>query len=140
MDDDGVAQFQDSYIALSIRLLDKSIAIDLENLSQGPIKLDWNLCAFVDASGRSLRVIHKGIRFMEIEAVIPPALIPSHATHSTRVIPADRVFYSKLVHEWQITDLLPGDSDPVGKSVTLFLPLVVNRIARNYTFRLKVTE
>jgi len=110
----------------------------VENISQSPIRLDWNECAYIDPAGHSRRIIHSGIRLVDREAPMAATIIPPHAVHSTSITPSDTIQYSAGLHRWEIGELLPDGYKYLGKALGVFLPLQVNGVKRDYSFSIKI--
>ena len=138
MDDGEAAQFQDADIAVAIDLLARSFTVGLENYTSGPIKLDWNACSFVDPDGQSHRIIHSRVKFLDRELAMALVTIPPGATYSETLVPTDYVHYFPKPLYWQVTRLLPEANDQIGKGVTVFMPLGIKGVTRNYSFRIKI--
>jgi hypothetical protein len=138
MDDGGVGQFPDRYLALALDLSKKTFSVSLENLTSQPIKLDWNNCSFVDADRQSHRVIHSGVKFVDRELPMAPLTIPPGASYSEILTPSDHARLWPKPLYWQVSELLPEAHTKNGKCVTVFMPLVVGGVTRNYSFRLKI--
>jgi hypothetical protein len=107
MSSTGFAIFEDSDIAVSLEISRTGLSFDLQNISANPIKLDWNECAFVDAVGRSRRVIHSGVRLVDRGAPMATITIPPPAVHSNKLTPVDNIRYSEDSHRWEVSELLP---------------------------------
>ena len=52
----------------------------LTNKSGYSIKLPWDDMAYVDEDGKTMRVIHSGIRLVDRNAAQAPTVIPKNAT------------------------------------------------------------
>ncbi len=70
-------EYQDQALTIAFSLQRTEIAFVLQNKSDDPIKLDWNLVSFV--WGTSQGVIHKGIKLADKQASKAPSMVPPMA-------------------------------------------------------------
>ena len=98
----------------------------LKNTSGTSLSIMWDLCAFVDASGRSQNVIGTGVSFAERDKQVA----------STVVIPGDCVYEVMIPSEsieskWIITDSIPKKAD---QTISLILTVEQQEIQTRYVF------
>jgi hypothetical protein len=71
-----------------------AMSVVLVNASRADLELDWERSTFVDASGRSHRMIHRGIQLNQRTAQMLPSTIAAGATLNEFVFPGDGVTFS----------------------------------------------
>ncbi len=67
------------------------LTIRFLNRSKETVEIDWNRSALVDASGTSLRIIHRGIPYQQRTSLVPPSIIPPGANLNDFVFPSDPI-------------------------------------------------
>jgi hypothetical protein len=116
----------------------------LRNTSEEPIEIDWNQVAYVDVTGESHKVIHKGVKFNDRDKPLVPTTIPPSARIEDIVLPTDYVYFVEGGYgSWQNRQLFPdGDKAALykGQTFTLFMPVKVNGTVKNYTFKFKIAD
>jgi hypothetical protein len=71
-----------------------AMSVVITNVSRGELEVDWEHSAFVDAAGRSQRVIHRGIQLNQRTAQMIPSTIAAGATLNEFVFPGDGITFS----------------------------------------------
>jgi hypothetical protein len=72
---------------------DNQLAFDLLNKSDSPVKILWDNAAYVDISGQSRRVIHRGVKLVDRNSPQAPSVISSKDRLNDIVYPSDHVSY-----------------------------------------------
>jgi len=80
----------------------------LRNISGTPLTILWDLCAFVDSTGRSQRVIISETPLLERGKPIPPTLVIPRAFISEIIVPLDSIIYDE---EWILNNSIPKEAD-----------------------------
>lgn len=136
--------FEDEFIAVKLAPSEEQLGIAIQNKMQDqPIKIDWNQCSYVDASGKSERIIRQGIRLIDRNALMPPTLIPPGASIQDVIIPSGNVNMSEITHKWSMRPMLPdlpSGAKLKGTTFSVFIPIEVNGTTKNYMFTLKITD
>jgi hypothetical protein len=71
-----------------------AMAVVLVNATPGDLEVDWEQSRFVDASGRSQRVIHRGVQLNQRTAQMLPSTVAVGATLNEFVFPGDGITFS----------------------------------------------
>lgn len=71
-----------------------AISVILVNVTRGDLELDWERSTFVDAAGRSQRMIHRGIQLNQRSAQMLPSTIAAGGTLNEFVFPGDGITFS----------------------------------------------
>lgn len=107
--------------SLTFRMRPEQIGFTLFNKTSSPMRVIWDECAFIDQAGRSHRVIHEGIRFIERDRPMAPAIVPPGAQLVDLFYPASYITWTG--REWQQQRLYsPTASTPF--TLGLFITLI----------------
>ena len=71
-----------------------AMSVILVNITRGDLEVDWEQTRFVDASGRSQRVIHRGVQLNQRTAQMLPSTLAPGATLNEFVFPGDVITFS----------------------------------------------
>ena len=132
-------EYNDDALAINFSLQKTEIDFVLQNKSDDPIKLDWNLVSFIQSWGTSQAVIHKGIKLADKQAPKAPSVVPPKAKIEDIVVPVENVEFAN--GEWRTQDLLldgPASLKMVGQEFSIFMPLDLGDKTKNYTFTFKI--
>jgi hypothetical protein len=134
---DTTLKYHDDALAITFSLQRTEIDFILQNNSNDPIKVDWNLVSFV--WGTSQGVIHKGIRLADKQAVKPPSMIPPRAKIEDLIVPVENV--QLVAGDWVTHPLFvdgPASLTFVGQEFSIFMPLDIGGTTTNYTFTFRI--
>ncbi|MEX0719954.1 MAG: hypothetical protein WD059_04745 [Balneolaceae bacterium] len=67
---------------------------ELENKTNHSMKVVWDEAAFVDPNGRSMRVMHSGVKYSDRENSQPSSIVVRGGSLSDLVFPTDYVSYA----------------------------------------------
>ena len=136
--------YEDSSLKIVFSITKKQIGFILQNKTENPIKIDWNQVSYVDVLSESHKVMHSGVKYMNKATPQPPTLIPPTAKLEDIVFPIDYVSYSSGRYgSWIEEDMFPEAPTAKlykGKSFSVFMPLEINGIIKNYFFSFKVED
>lgn len=122
----------------------------LTNKTSHSVKINWDEAVYVDQSGRSKRVIHSGVKYVDRNSPQPPTVIVRGATISDMVFPADSIYYvSGQYGGWREDPLFPSygmgaeevdqkASGLVGKNVQVLLPIKIEDVVNEYIFTFSI--
>lgn len=133
--------YKDAFIEITFAATSQQLAFALQNKTAGPITIDWNQLSYIDSTGGSHKVIHKGIRYMSKEDVQAPSVIPPTATLSDFIGPSDYISYKN--GDWIEQPLFPqgkAAAEHRGSTFSTFMPLLINGRVKNYLFTFKITD
>ena len=71
-----------------------AMSVVLVNATRGDLEVDWERSTFVDATGRSQRVIHRGVQLNQRTAQMLPSTVAVGATLNEFVFPGDGITFS----------------------------------------------
>ena len=133
--------FSDTAVSVVFSQEDTGLGFRLENNTDSPVKIDWNTVAFVSPSGSSQGVIHNGVRLADRGALKAPTVVPPHANVEDQIVPVGNV--EMVSTEWVTRPLLP--TGPVGlgwvgREFTVFMPLEIGGVTKNYSFVFRVVS
>ncbi len=100
--------------------------LTLRNTSNTPLTILWDLCAFVDSTGRSQGVLRSNIPFLDRGKPIPPTLVIPRAFISEIIIPLDSIDYDE---GWIVNNSIPKEADQ-----TLNVVLTVEQGGKQTTY------
>jgi hypothetical protein len=143
--------FEDESVAIRFTTTREHLEFDLENKTNGAIRIFWDDAVFEDAHGNRHSLCHSGTDFGHLDDPQDPTVVPARRRVQGYVIPRDHITPSQEnPGEWDIAPLLvPVGKDPeetrklasqvVGKEVRLVIPLSVGGRRQPYRFRFKIT-
>jgi hypothetical protein len=134
-------EYHDDALAITFSLQKTEIDFVLQNNSNDPIKVDWNLVSFVQSWGTSQGVIHKGVKLVDKQAVKAPSMIPPKAKIEDMIVPVENV--ELVAGDWLTHALLaegPAALQLVGQEFSIFMPLEIGGTTKNYTFTFKIVR
>ncbi len=132
-------EYHNDSLSIAFSLQKTEIEFVLHNNSDEPIKIDWNLVSFVQPNGASQGVIHKGVKLVDRQASKPPSMVPPKANLEDIIVPVENVRFQD--GEWQTDKLFPDGpaaSSSIGTEFSVFMPMDVGGIVKNYTFTFKL--
>ena len=71
-----------------------AMSVILANVTRGDLEIDWERSTFVDAAGRSQRMIHRGVQLNQRTAQMLPSPVAVGATLNEFVFPGDGITFS----------------------------------------------
>jgi hypothetical protein len=120
-------QFADSQLKIRFG---NDLSFVFRNLTDQPIKIDWDKISVMDFSGTAHRVVHNGTRVVDTSRAQVPTLVPPKAQVEDALI-TDLPLPGIYVHMGQ---RMPSD---LTKPVGVFMPLEIRGSTVNYMFELK---
>lgn len=134
----GIMAFSDETISIVFALHSKQLGFVLKNKSDEPIVIKWDAVSYISPSGRTYRVIHQGIRFIEKDKPMADTVIPPQALLDDMLVPTGNIsFTSGQYGGWRTSDML--DEDDVGREIGVFFPIEIKGKRISYNFRIKIT-
>jgi len=130
---------------------DDQLGFDLLNKSDSFVKILWDDAAYVDITGQSRRVIHRGVKLADRNSPQAPSVIPGKGRLNDIVYPSDHASY---YGNWSQRPMFPClregyaciDSDRKlvaaynGLDYRVLLPVEVGKETYRYTFVFKVNK
>jgi hypothetical protein len=135
-------RFDDPSIGISFVVVDDNqITFELQNKTGEPISIDWNKVAYVDPASESHRVMHKGVKFVDRDNVLPATLVPPMAKLTDLIFPISHVRWSTVLREWMQDPIFPSGEAALtlkGKTFGIFMPLILEGEIKNYNFTFSI--
>lgn len=144
-------QFIDDNIAIDWSYIYKSkLNFTLKNNTKSNIRVIWDNAAYVNASGKTDRVMHAGVKYIDRNESQPPTVIPSGSYIDDAIIPTSVVSYQAYVgwtegtlFGFSQTDRELAEtqkSNTFGKNIKVLLPIEIGERIIEYTFSFTVRK
>ncbi len=145
-------RYEDDYIDIVWYVSPNDFNFDLTNKSNHTIKINWDDISFVDCKGKTGRVMHSGVKYIERNNSQPATTIPKGASLSDVLIPTDNVYFtSGQFGGWNKSLLIPSiyktpedfaneAATYVGKSMRILMPIMIENVQNDYTFEFKINS
>lgn len=123
----------------------------LKNKTEETLKLNWDDAAFIAMNNETIKVFHKGVKYIDRSNSQSPTSIYKGSILSDLVAPTTYTFYSSLLSNWTSTPLIglnmrlatsekaPYDENVAGKTIKVVLPLKMGDNMLEYIFTFKVS-
>jgi len=98
----------------------------LKNISNTPLTIIWDLCAFVDSTGRSQQVLRSNIPLLDRGKPIPPTMVIPKTFISEIIVPIESIY---LDEKWIVNNSIPKEAGQ-----TLTVVLTVEQEGRQTTY------
>ncbi len=136
--------FQDKTISMTLAVGEIAFQLGLKNLSEHPLKLLWERAEYTDIHARRFRLMHSGVRYQDRNNPVPDQVVLSGKALQDTITPIEHVFVSPKTGKYEVKALLghegAGVSGLKGKTVTLFIPIEINRAIIPYIFKIQIVE
>ncbi len=139
-------RYEDDFIEIVWYVGLKKFNFELKNKSTHTMKINWDDISYVDINGKTRRVMHAGVKYIERNNSQPATSIPKGASLSDILLPTDNVILSSgLYGGWIESNLIPsyystseamanGAESYVGKKMTILMPIMIENVQNDYTF------
>ena len=85
--------------AIAFEIVPEQVGFELLNKSTTAIRILWDECAYIDPAGRSFRVLHEGVRFIDRDKPMASTVVPPGASIRDLVYPMAYVTWTGS--EWK---------------------------------------
>lgn len=145
-------QYKDDYIDIVWYVGIKQFNFSLTNISQHPIKINWDEITYVDQNSNVKRTMHAGVKYTERNNSQPSSTIPKGAKINDLLLPTDNVYFvSGQYGGWKETALFPvyysskqdlQTKAPllVGTNVRILFPISIEGVTNDYTFEFEIMD
>jgi len=136
-------RFQDATVEVILLPFSEGVGFHITNRSESVLKFVWNEAAIVDWSGKTLKVMGKGVRYITRNEPRPAASIPPGARLEDQLVPIDNVTYEGGSLGWGTKPLYPDCpecQDLQGREFAVYLPLVLGDKSMDYTLAVKIVS
>jgi hypothetical protein len=129
--------YSDSIINIIFTKCDDGFSFELKNLSEHSLKVIWDEASYIDNSGLSTKIMHKGIKYSDKSTFQPATTVIKGAKIQDVVIPIDNVTFED--NGWKISPLFPQKlvRNLFGE-VRLMLPIQIKNEVNEYVFVFKI--
>jgi hypothetical protein len=118
---------------IAFNVIPEQVGFELLNKSQAAIRILWDECAYIDPTGRSFRVIHQGVRFVDRDKPMASTVVPPGASIRDLVYPASSVTWTGS--RWQQERLYdPRMTTPFTFGVFLTMETDGRKLSATYKF------
>jgi hypothetical protein len=126
------AQIRIQFSANDLQFVGSQLQFSLENKTDSPAIIDWDRVSYVDPSKESHRVIHKGVRLIDLDKPQASTAVPPGARLEDLISPSDYV-------ESNIPFLpLHEPQRSVGLTFSVYMPIEINGEKKDYVFAFTV--
>lgn len=140
--------YEDELISAVFYVAEKQVAFAITNKTQHTIKINWDESAYIDVNGKTSKVIHSGIRYMDKSAPQAPSVIVKGGILEDIVAPVDYIYYSdgwKTKYLFQNYDFNEQEMRStanlyVGKAIKVLLPIVIEDVQNDYIFTFTIND
>lgn len=135
--------FQDDLIKAVWNPFEKQLGLILTNKTDRVERIVWNQVRYIDASGKSDRVVHEGAS--DPNAPMPPTAVEPHKTLLELIEPAGHIGAQLNRQDLPLIAYASGTSEREVRSkmtrgtITVLLPIEADGVIREYAFRFSVT-
>jgi hypothetical protein len=118
---------------IAFEIVPEQVGFELINKSRAAIRILWDECAYIDPTGRSFRVIHQGVRFVDRDKPMASTVVPPGASIRDLVYPASSVTWTGS--RWQQERLYdPRMTTPFTFGVFLTMETDGRKLSATYKF------
>ena len=115
----------------------------LKNKTNHSIRVPWDDIVFINPGGRSMRVIHSGVRFVDRNKEQAPSVVAKNSVLEDVLIPADYIYYvddgGSGFGGWINHDVF-HNYEQIGASASIVFPVIIENVTNEYTFRFQVKD
>lgn len=126
--------FEDNLVCIAIRPDYNNFIFSIQNRSDKTLKVLWDEATYVNPYGSSSKIIHKGIRYINMDDEQTPSTIISGSFISDIALPTCNVHYSNYGNDWIVKSLLPDVPTKETSQVRLMLPIRYGNFTVEYVF------
>lgn len=144
---DGVANmaFTDDIIAIDWSYdVKHRLDFKLKNKSDKLIKILWDNGAYIGNTGRSNRIIHSNVKFIDKDKAQHPTSLHPQSYIDDLVVPTSIIRYSDVLEVWSVGTLVGGSQKELdsyyGQNVKVILPIEIDDIIIDYTFTFEIRK
>ena len=140
---DASTNYSDDLLFISWNFQRNYANFALKNNATSSIKIIWDDMAFVGLDGKSMRIIHKGIKYDDKTSPQAPSVVSRNSKIIDYIIPSDRIYYNQSLSKWSafpfVSDVLYSPDDetsqhPDGEKIQILFPVIINEKRYEYQF------
>ena len=143
--------YEDQLLKITWKYNGEALTFSLANNRSSSLRVLWDETALVSLDGKSHRIIHNGVRYIDSGKPMSPTVVPAGSSIDEAVMPADGVDLQTGPRSyWSVTPLVARNAtrgateDEVrsklapGGTARVLLPIEVEAIVTEYTFTVNV--
>ena len=134
-------EYQDAIALCRLIPKEKEIGVEIYNLSDKPIMVDWDKVQFVDPEGLLHTVVHELVPLADISRRQTPSLIMPQGMLSDSVAPKDYVFTT--ITGWEQRSIFPRSaaaSGLKGQSFGVTIPIKIENEVKLYALKFAIAD
>lgn len=147
--DSEINSYKDSIISITWNYLESQISFKLKNETNETIKVNWNDAVIIDIEGKTKKIFHKDIKYIDREKEQSPTSIYKGAILSDLLSPIENVYFASGKYGgWTTTPIIRFkknfwneqiyDTEIVGKKIRTALPLIIDDKTVEYLFEFEI--
>jgi len=133
--------FKDDLIDIQFAFAETYVGFALQNKTDSGIKIHWNDLSIVFPSGKTSRIFHNGVKFINRKKPQAATVVPSNTKVSDILIPVEDVYsYSVRWLEVGGRSFFGGENKLVWdeKEISIYFPLEIKGAKKEYDFKFKI--
>ena len=135
--------YEDEMVSFTWYVSKTQFNFRLENKTKHSIKIPWDDIVFINPGGRSMRVIHSGIRYVDRNGAQAPSVVAKNSALDDILVPSDYIYYvddgGSGLGGWKVHDVF-HNYERIGAEVSVVFPVVIENVTNEYTFRFQVNN
>jgi hypothetical protein len=144
----SIYRYVDKYVEFTWSIDLKRFHFDLKNKTNYSIKIPWDDVAFVNEEGEVMRLMHKGVKYIDRNSPQVAYVVPKNAMISDVLVPVDNVYYDYGEYGgWRVKPLFREytsseevqNSGIIGKFVRIIFPIIIENVNNEYVFYFEIT-
>lgn len=115
----------------------------LKNKTNHSIKVPWDDIVFINPGGRSMRVIHSGVRYIDRNKEQGTSVVAKNSTLDDILIPSDYIYYvddgGSGLGGWKNHDVF-HNYEFIGAKASIVFPVIIEDVTNEYVFKFQVMD
>ena len=135
--------YEDELVSFTWYVSKTQFNFRIENKTNHSIKIPWDDVVFINPGGRSMRVIHSGVRFVDRNAAQAPSVVAKNSALDDILVPSDYIYFvddgGSGLGGWKMHDVF-HNYEWIGAEASVVFPIVIENVTNEYTFRFRVNN
>lgn len=133
-------KYEDDLVAFTWYVSKTQLNFSLKNKTNHSIRIPWDDIVFINPAGRSMRVIHNGIRLVDRNSEQAPSVVAKNSTLDDILVPSDHIYYIEGQYGgWRTHDVF-HNYEYVGAKISVVFPIIIENVTNEYIFRFQATN
>jgi hypothetical protein len=142
-------EFSDESLSVQWIFDKKFLAFTLQNKASSAIKIDWNQVSYIDPAGNVHKVIHNGVRFIDMDRPHQPTYILPTAKITDQILSANAVQYEReytyrgTAGKWRQDPMFWDGDDMIklkGSKFSVYMLFEIDGKLKPYTFTFQIDD